>query len=293
MKRALVLSGGGAKGAFQAGAVDALVREMSFDFEVLAGVSVGALNAAFLAQAPSTKLPQTVKGLSKLWLGIQGNHDVYTTSWWRKLMFVLGREPSLYDATPLRQLVQKHMNLLKLGGSSRKLYMGAVVLETGEYRSLEPDGHVVDQILASASLPLFFPPVRYGNCHWYDGGLRNITPLAEVFQDKPKEIVVVVTSPLSETTRFKTFEGAGMLELAGRSLEILTHEIFLNDLQLAQQRNNIAKAGNTDWHYAPIKIVAPKESLELDTLDFSPEALRRLYTAGQGAARAAFLGSSS
>lgn len=52
MKRALVLSGGGAHGAIQAGALDYLVNQKGLDFQILAGVSTGTLTAAMLAQAP-------------------------------------------------------------------------------------------------------------------------------------------------------------------------------------------------------------------------------------------------
>ena len=50
-RRALVLSGGGAKGSFQIGAMEELIFNRGLDFEILCGVSVGALNASFLAQA--------------------------------------------------------------------------------------------------------------------------------------------------------------------------------------------------------------------------------------------------
>jgi len=51
-RRALVLSGGGAKGSFQIGAIEELILNRGLDFEILCGVSVGALNVSFLAQAP-------------------------------------------------------------------------------------------------------------------------------------------------------------------------------------------------------------------------------------------------
>ncbi|MBI3469491.1 MAG: patatin-like phospholipase family protein, partial [Planctomycetes bacterium] len=53
MKRALVLAGGGARGAYQVGMLQELVVNQGLDFTIIRGVSVGALNAAFLAQAPT------------------------------------------------------------------------------------------------------------------------------------------------------------------------------------------------------------------------------------------------
>ncbi len=78
MKRALVLSGGGARGSFQAGVVEGLVADQNLDFEVLHGVSTGALNAAFLAQASTTgdslaHLAQRSRELGQMWRSFTGN----------------------------------------------------------------------------------------------------------------------------------------------------------------------------------------------------------------------------
>src|SRR5262245_31321191 len=84
MRRALVLGGGGARGAFQVGMLDVLVREKGLDFDVIRGVSVGALNAAFLAQAPTAggsqaNLSKAVGELLRIWTTeIKGNKSVYT-----------------------------------------------------------------------------------------------------------------------------------------------------------------------------------------------------------------------
>src|ERR671923_797210 len=79
-KRALVMSGGGAKGAFELGAIDYLVNDRKLDFDVIAGVSVGSLNAVLLAQGQGFQgLQQQVKRLKDVWFGIRGNDDIYRT----------------------------------------------------------------------------------------------------------------------------------------------------------------------------------------------------------------------
>jgi len=78
--RALVLSGGGAKGAFEAGAIYHLVVHRHCDFKEISGVSVGALNASFLAQAASSNDPERslnnlvdqAEALAKVWESIKG-----------------------------------------------------------------------------------------------------------------------------------------------------------------------------------------------------------------------------
>ena len=75
MRRALVLAGGGARGAFQVGMLEELVINQEIDFDIIRGVSVGALNAAFLAQASTQgnslqNLKDAVGKLRELWDGI-------------------------------------------------------------------------------------------------------------------------------------------------------------------------------------------------------------------------------
>ena len=81
MKRALVLSGGGVHGAFEAGAIDYLINNLKLDFQIFFGASVGALNAAILSQSNHhQELCQQAKLLKQLWLEIKNNHDIYQTN---------------------------------------------------------------------------------------------------------------------------------------------------------------------------------------------------------------------
>ncbi|HBT16594.1 MAG TPA: hypothetical protein DEB05_06530 [Firmicutes bacterium] len=78
MKRALVLSGGGSKGAFEVGALEYLLIEEKLDFQIFIGTSVGALNAAFLGQACNREeLVDLAQELKALWLGLKGNNSIY------------------------------------------------------------------------------------------------------------------------------------------------------------------------------------------------------------------------
>ncbi|MCH7760005.1 patatin-like phospholipase family protein [candidate division TA06 bacterium] len=77
-KRALVMSGGGAKGAFELGAVDTLVRDLNLEFDVIAGSSTGTLNAAMLAQGKGREgLLESLQKLKDLWFGIRSHKDIY------------------------------------------------------------------------------------------------------------------------------------------------------------------------------------------------------------------------
>ena len=101
MKRALVLSGGGCKGAFEVGAIEYLLKKESLDFHIFTGTSVGALNAAFLGQARNRhELLAIAEDLKELWLGLKGNHSIYKTS--RLGIFKLIFGDSLYKPIGLQ-----------------------------------------------------------------------------------------------------------------------------------------------------------------------------------------------
>src|SRR2546430_17277563 len=78
MRRALVLSGGGAKGSWQVGACQHLIVERGLWFDVIAGVSAGAVNAATLAQARDPdELAAELEHLRAVWLRLRGHHHAY------------------------------------------------------------------------------------------------------------------------------------------------------------------------------------------------------------------------
>src|SRR5438067_12234831 len=110
MRRALVLSGGGAKGSWQVGACHHLIAERGLWFDVIAGVSAGAVNAATLAQAHDPdELATELEHLRSVWLGLRGSHDVYRRRWLGALGTVLARRASLYNAAPLRRSEERRV----------------------------------------------------------------------------------------------------------------------------------------------------------------------------------------
>ena len=200
MGKALVLAGGGARGSFQVGVIHDLVLNRGLDFDMFFGVSVGALNAAFMAQAKKdnnslANLQQQSQELDQLWRDIDGNEDIFE----KKAGFVglALADDSLTDNRPLRNLVENKLDPVALETSGRKYWCGAVSLVDGTYREFDQaDDDIVNRIIASTAIPVFFPPINTPEHVYVDGGVRNITPLGRVFDYEPDEIYVVLTSRL-------------------------------------------------------------------------------------------------
>ena len=116
--RALVLSGGGAKGAFQIGVLKKWIQEEGREYDILCGVSVGALNAAFLAQAPMGQLAAAYGKLAETWL--QVNSTNVRKSWFFGRLSALWKS-SVYDSAPLAQWVARDLDPRAVRASGRKL----------------------------------------------------------------------------------------------------------------------------------------------------------------------------
>jgi len=202
--RALILSGGGAKGAFEAGAVYHLVVHRGCDFKDFSGVSAGALNVAYLAQAPTqgdslANLQTRAKGLVELWRSIRGAKQVMRGRFLGlPRMLIFGTE-SLKDFTPLRKLVEREIKLDALLDSGREVRVGTVSFYDGRYREITPHSpellapvQFLDYVYASAVVPVVgkMPRIQEdekqpADSHYWsqfsDGGVRHPTPIAGYF----------------------------------------------------------------------------------------------------------------
>ena len=228
----LVMSGGGARAAYQVGFLRSLARHHpNLCFPIISGVSSGAINAAFLANE-STGLAEKAERLSDIW----GNLTIDTvfrvdtpsivkhvSSW--VLRFVTGGATntftarSMVDTAPLRQLLTDILKPVdgKLAGieeNIRSSRLKAVSITASSYstgrsvtwvqgrdvkdwhrahRKSEAAELTVDHVMASASLPLLFPSV-YVNGNWYgDGGLRLTAPLSPAVHMGARKLLAIST----------------------------------------------------------------------------------------------------
>ncbi|MHA2280219.1 MAG: patatin-like phospholipase family protein [Promethearchaeota archaeon] len=280
--RALVLSGGGSKGAFQVGALQHLMVNLGRQYKVYCGVSVGAINCGYLAMYPEYEGISAAMGLHKLWKELN-TKKVYKRWCPFGKLHALWKK-SLYNSKPLKDLLRREIDVSKLQNSGNKLRVGAVSLNTGDYRLFtELDDSIVKGVIASSAFPGALAPAKIDNQIWTDGGIRNVTPLKAAIDAGADEIDVILTFTKDIKQDFENDDKTISLML--KVLDVMVQEIMDNDLEIAEMINEQVRQGRTDKKEIKINIIRPEVSLSGDSLDFDPKLLSGMMNIGDDVAK--------
>jgi NTE family protein len=195
MKRALILSGGGARGAFQIG-VWQYLQDKGWDPDMICGTSVGAINAV----AIGTDMP-----LAKM-LDIWKTHNrnkMYRLKIFQFLWSIItGRPPRpLMDTRPLRSMITRNLDIKKLRTSRRKIIITAVNLLTSRLTLFDNSVIDIDHVMASSAMPIMFPWQYIDGEPYWDGGVMANTPLFPALENGAEEIIIVLLSPVGHQLR--------------------------------------------------------------------------------------------
>ncbi len=263
--RALVLSGGGVRGSYQVGVLKHLLGERGNQYDIYAGVSVGALNAIVLSQYANGQEKEAIMALEKIWLSIKDSkvrehHTIpYLSLLW---------ESGLYSTEPLRKLLNKYVSVDKIVQSGKLLRVAAVSLTTGKWGVwTEQDKDVVDGVMASSAFPGFLEAIKARDEFWTDGGARTVTPLKDAIDAGADEIDVVLTAGGGVG---RMDEEPTTMKVLVRALRIMMSEVIENDLKICQLKNNIE-----GYRKINLKIYRPSKAAGANSLDFDPRLIRK------------------
>ena len=163
---ALVLCGGGSRGAVEVGLYRALV-ELRMPIDLVVGTSVGAINgAAIAARVPPDDLARLWKGLSR--------RDVFVLN--RQLLWKLLWADSLYDHRPLRKLLERAISVRTFAELTIPLIVTGTDFATGRPVYWR-EGNLFDAIMASVAVPGLFPPQLIDGAQVVDGGITDNVPI--------------------------------------------------------------------------------------------------------------------
>jgi NTE family protein len=216
---ALVLQGGGALGAYQAGVFEGL-EEKGIEIDWVAGISIGAINAAIIAgnrpqdrvarlrafwEKVTSALPNFPMAGGDTWrewahlmsagfVAMQGVPGFFSPRALPPTFAAPATEAALsyYDSAPLAATLDAFVDWDLLNDGPIRLSVGAVNVETGNFRYFDTRRDRIDarHIMASGALPPGLPPVEIDGAKYWDGGLVSNTPLSHVLDNQKKDLLV-------------------------------------------------------------------------------------------------------
>jgi len=264
---ALVLSGGGAKGAWEAGAAVALI-EHGVPVRLVAGSSAGALTAAMLADGRLDRLQALWRSLSReqVYALRPGVLFAGLLPGWLTLL-ALDHAGSLLDPAPLRELIAATLDFDRVRASPRRLLVVTTDLARRAPRVFDNATVSVDALMAAAAVPGAFPPVSVDGALLVDGGLTGRAPVLEALATaEPIGRALVLLSYAADEVGEAPTRLRRTLEEAFETAMI--HQVR-RDTELARLRHPAVE----------VQLLAPTAPLRLRPLEFDPvgmgEALAR------------------
>ena len=268
---ALVLQGGGALGSYQAGVIEGLA-DSEIEIDWVAGISIGAINAALVAGNPperrverlrafwtklSSALPsfpivdnphfrEALHEISAGFVAVAGVPGFFRPRLVSPLFAAPGSAEALsyYDSSPLIETLDQMVDWKLLNDGPVRLSVGAVDIESGNFRYFDSKDTRIDarHIMASGALPPGLPPVEIdGRCYW-DGGLVSNTPLTYLLDHQDDEMLVFQVDLFSSIAE----RPQTIMDVMAREKEIRfssrTREVSAQLMKLRQEREAIRKA---------------------------------------------------
>ncbi|MEO3679507.1 patatin-like phospholipase family protein [Rheinheimera fenheensis] len=274
-KTALLLTGGGARAAYQVGVLKAIAqqypRSSKLPFQIISGTSAGAINGAAMACYASC-FHLGVKKLEWIWRNFHTN-QVYYSDYVRVFRQLLrgvfsafqadyaNKQPvSLFDNKPLKQLLTKVLDLKRIDRNIMGGYLSSVSVTAScynngdsisffqsdsaqEWRRAKRCGQRtllgVHHLMASAAIPLVFPSVRIHQQYFGDGSVNQLAPLsAPIHLGADKILIVGVADPRKTELNQRMLHHPDLATIAGHLLDTVFTDTLNSDLERMQRVNN-------------------------------------------------------
>jgi NTE family protein len=210
---ALALQGGGALGSYQAGVYEALA-EYDYELDLVAGVSIGAINCAIIAgNAPEDRVPrlrqfwEQVTSPTADWLELPqgiwqdaigrtaslaslvfGQPGFFRPNNWHSSWITGANLTSYYDTSHLKATLERLVDFDRINAREMRLCVGAVNLRTGNHIYFDSRQQTIrpEHVMASGALPPGFPAIEIDGEYYWEGGLVSNTPLRHILEVMPR-----------------------------------------------------------------------------------------------------------
>ena len=273
----LVLTGGGARAAYQVGVLkavrDLLGNPVANPFPIVCGTSAGAINAATLAVL-SDNFTRAVANLLEVWENMHCGHIYRTDPWhimktgarWLSAMMLISRDNpmSLLDNEPLRHMLQRNLPFERIqthidsgalyavcvtvsgytSGQSVSFFQGGSGIEAWE-RNQRIGAAVplnLDLLLASSALPFIFPAVKVHREYFGDCSMRQIAPVSPALHLGADRVLIVGTGRQTpDQSRARSNVYPSLAQIAGHALNSIFLDSLMVDIERLERINRTVK----------------------------------------------------
>lgn len=279
-KTALVLTGGGARAAYQVGVLLAVSKLSSNrrrnPFPILCGTSAGAINVTSIA-CLADNFSKAVSVLASFWRNMHAGHiyradplaiGLSASRWLSALTMgwlLHSRPRSLLDNAPLRQLLSRHLDFSGIEQSIAKGALHAVSISASGYESgdninffqgsssAEPWQRVkrvgiraritVDHLLASSAIPFIFPATKIHREYFGDGSMRQLAPLSPAIHLGAERLFIVGAGRKNEHQERRRVDAhPSLAQIAGHALSTIFLDSLSVDIERMQRINRTLDA---------------------------------------------------
>ncbi len=278
VKVGLVLPGGGARAAYQVGVLraiaDLLPTRAANPFPVVTGTSAGAVNATAIA-VHADRFRVAVGNLERVWRNFQVHHVFRADTasmlrsglhWMLAMMsggWLLPPPKSLFDNTPLRELLSVQFDFGNVRRSIENGHLDALALSAAGYNSArsvafyearsgtqpwsrmrragQPTRLTLDHLMASVAVPFLFPPVLMGEEFYGDGSMREANPFSASIHLGAERLLVVGTRNEARPPTATPPQSPTFGQIFGYMLDSLFSDGMYSDLERLTQLNDIVE----------------------------------------------------
>jgi NTE family protein len=269
--RALILAGGAARNSYQLGCLQYLLGNLQIQYDLIIGVSSGAILGSFLGQYKSGQEKQSIDDLSILWKGIK-TKDICKP--WRPLgrIHALWKH-GLYDNSNIFALVRNNIKLEKIRSSDKTVCVSVVEMSDGLHHTInQDDENFLTYVVASAAFPGVFPAVQINDRFYIDGGTKDLVNTQYAIDRGCSQIDILLTTPNKiEKEAFSP----SILNIIRRIVDIQSDKIMTSDLDRILNYNEMPGRDKI-----LLNIIRPNDTLLANSFKWEADKMEELIFMG-------------
>lgn len=282
-KRALVISGGGSKGAYAGGVAEYLIKDLQKDYDLYVGTSTGSLLCPLLSIGELDKLKNAYTSVKQndifnLNPFIIKKHNKIKMNFFKAAYSLIKGNRSFGEAENLKGLIREFLtkeDYDNIRNKEKEVIACVTNFTTGEVEYKSTDDYsredFADWMYASSCVPPFMKILKKDGYEYVDGGVVEKSPIEKAIDEGASEIDVINLK--KEGNNIETEKPRNVIEVIMRLIKVMMGEIGKNDTRIPRIRANKGDNINLNIYYTPRKLIS-------NSLIFKKELMQKWWKEG-------------